>query len=163
MLLCPQNFPGRNTGVGCYYLLPGIFLTQGSNAGFLNYRWILLPSEPPKASSNSCPIMWLTNISSLTTLLLFMFVYIRSGASRAQSVKNLPEVQETKVQSLGQKNPLEKEIENHSSILAWKIPWTEEPGELQSMGLQRVRHDWETKFHFHIWSVSYQLIGMSPI
>ena len=71
-----------------------------------------------------------------------MFVYIRSRASLvAQSVKNLPEVQETQVQSLGQKNPLEKEIENHFSILAWKIPWTEEPGELQSMGLQRVRHD----------------------
>ena len=70
-----------------------------------------------------------------------MFVYIRSRASLvAQSVKNLPEVQETQVQSLGQKNPLKKEVENHSSILAWKIPWTEEPGELQSMGSQRVRH-----------------------
>ena len=89
--------------------------------------------------------MWLTNISSLTTLLLFMFVYIRSRASLvAQSVKNLPEVQETQVQSLGQKNPLKKEVENHSSILAWKIPWTEEHGRLQSMGSQRVRHYWAT-------------------
>ena len=56
-------------------------------------------------------------------------------------VKNLPAVQETQVQSLGWEDPLEKEMANHSSILAWKIPWTEEPGGLQSMGLPRVRHD----------------------
>ena len=54
----------------------------------------------------------------------------------AQLVKNLPAVQETRVQSLGQEDPLEKEMANHSSILAWRIPWTEEPGGLQSMGLQ---------------------------
>ena len=59
----------------------------------------------------------------------------------AQLVKNLPAVQETQVQSLGWEDPLEKEMANHSSILAWKIPWTEEPGGLQSMGLPRVRHD----------------------
>ena len=55
-------------------------------------------------------------------------------------VKNLPIMQETQVQSLGQEDPLEKEMATHSSILAWKIPWTEEPGGLQSMGSQRVRH-----------------------
>ena len=62
----------------------------------------------------------------------------------AQTVKNLPaiqELQETWVRSLGQEDPLEKEMETHSGILAWRIPWTEEPGWLQSMGLQRVRHD----------------------
>ena len=59
----------------------------------------------------------------------------------AQLVKNLPAVQETQVQSLGWDDPLEKEIASHSSILAWKISWTEEPGGLQSMGLQRVGHD----------------------
>ena len=59
----------------------------------------------------------------------------------AQMVKNLPAVQETQVQSLGWEDPLEKEIGTHSSILAWKIPWKEEPGGLQSMRLQRVRHD----------------------
>ena len=53
-------------------------------------------------------------------------------------VKNLPIMQETQVQSLGQEDPLEKEMATHSSILAWKIPWTEEPGGLQSMGL----HGW---------------------
>ena len=57
-------------------------------------------------------------------------------------VKNPPAVQETQemwIQSLGPEDPLEKEMATHSSILAWKIPWTEEPGGLQSMGLQRVR------------------------
>ena len=54
----------------------------------------------------------------------------------AQSVKNLPAMQETWVQFLGQEDPLEKEMAIHSSILAWKIPWTEEPGGLQSVGSQ---------------------------
>ena len=56
-------------------------------------------------------------------------------------VKNLPAMQETWVQSLGQVDPLEKDITTHSSILSWEIPWKEEPGGLQSMGLQRVEHD----------------------
>ena len=56
-------------------------------------------------------------------------------------VKNLPAVQKTWVQALGQKDPLEKGMAIHSNILAWRIPWTEEPGGLQSMGLQRVGHD----------------------
>ena len=59
-------------------------------------------------------------------------------------VKNPPamqEAQETQVRSLGQEDPLEKRMATHSSILAWRIPWTEEPGGLQSVGSQRVRHD----------------------
>ena len=56
-------------------------------------------------------------------------------------VKNLPAVQETKVRSLGQEDPLEKGMATHSSILAWRMPKTEEPGGLQSMGLQKVRQD----------------------
>ena len=64
------------------------------------------------------------------------------GASLvAQMVKNLPAVRETRVQSLGQEDPLEEGMANHSDILAWKIPWTEEPGGLQFMGSERVRHD----------------------
>ena len=59
----------------------------------------------------------------------------------AQMVKRLPTVRETQVQFLGWEDPLEKERATHSSTLAWKIPWTEEPGRLQSMGSQRVRHD----------------------
>ena len=59
----------------------------------------------------------------------------------AQSVKNLPAVQETQVRSLGWEDPLKKKMATHSSILAWKISWTEEPGGLQSMGSQRVGHN----------------------
>ena len=59
----------------------------------------------------------------------------------AQTLNNPPAVQETWVQSLGQEDPLEKEMATRSSILAWEIPWMEEPGRLQSMGLQRIRHD----------------------
>jgi len=56
-------------------------------------------------------------------------------------VKNMPAMWETRVQSLGWEDPLEKGMDSHSSILAWRILWTEEPGGLQSMGWQRVRHD----------------------
>ena len=67
------------------------------------------------------------------------------GASLvAQSIKNLPAVQKTRVWSLSWEDPLEKEMATHSSIFAWKISWTEEPGGLQSMGSQRVGHDWAT-------------------
>ena len=66
----------------------------------------------------------------------------------AQMVKHLPEMQETGVWSLGWEDPLEKEMATHSSILAWKIPWTEEPGRLQSMGSQRVGHDWAISLLF---------------
>ena len=59
----------------------------------------------------------------------------------AQMIKNLPAVQETQVQSLGGEDPLGKGMATHSSILAWKIPWTEDPGDLQSTRWQRVGHD----------------------
>ena len=59
----------------------------------------------------------------------------------AQLVKNLPATQETQVRFLGRQDPLEKGMATHSSILAWRIPWTEEPGGLQSMGSQRVGYD----------------------
>ena len=59
----------------------------------------------------------------------------------AQTVKSLPTMQETQVQSLDQKDLLEKEMATQFTVFAWKIPWTEEPNRLQSMGLQRVRHN----------------------
>ena len=66
---------------------------------------------------------------------------VGAGASLvAQMVKNPPAVQETQVQSLGQEGPLEGEMATHASLLAWRIPWTEELGRLQSMESQRVRH-----------------------
>ena len=68
----------------------------------------------------------------------------------AQTVKRLPTMRETWVQSLGREDLLEKEMATHSSIFAWKIPWTEKPGGLQSMGLQRVGHDFTFTFMHNI-------------
>ena len=85
-------------------------------------------------------------------LLIYLLLYIgmnteshggqQSWASLvAQRVKRLPTLRETRVRSLGREDPLEKEMVTHSSILAWRIPWMEKPGRLQSTGSQRVRHD----------------------
>ena len=63
------------------------------------------------------------------------------GSLVAQMVKNLPAIQETQVLSWGREDALEKEMATDSSILAWRIPWTEEPGELQPMGSQRIGHN----------------------
>ena len=73
------------------------------------------------------------------------FVFVDVWASLvAQRLKRLPGMRETRVRSLGREDPLEKEMATHSSILAWRIPWREEPGRLQSMGSPRVGHDWAT-------------------
>ena len=63
------------------------------------------------------------------------------GGSAVKHPPAMQETQETWVQSLGQEDPLEEEMATHSSILTWRIPWTEEPGRLQSMGSHRIRHD----------------------
>ena len=76
--------------------------------------------------------LWGCKESDMTERLHFLYT---------QTVKRLPTMQESQVQSLGQEDLLEKEMATHSSIHAWKIPWTEEPGGLQSMGSQRVGHD----------------------
>ena len=76
-----------------------------------------------------------------TLLSRFHFSLLSWASLVAQTVKNLPIIQETRIQSLGQEHPLEKGMATYSSILAWRIPWTEEPGSLQSIGSQRVKHD----------------------
>ena len=78
-----------------------------------------------------CILGWLREYSSSST---------PSASVVAETVKNPPAVRETRVQSLGGEDPLEKGMVTHSSVLAWRIPWTEEPGGLQSMGSQRVGH-----------------------
>ena len=70
-----------------------------------------------------------------------LVIYIYGASLVAQMVKNLPTMQETRVRSLNQEESLEKGLATHSSVLAWKIAWTEEPGGLQSMGLQKLGHD----------------------
>ena len=71
-------------------------------------------------------------------------IKVKWGFLVAQMVKNLPATQETQVQFLVQEDPLKKGMATHSSTLAWRIPWTEEPDGLQSVGSQRVRHNWVT-------------------
>ena len=82
-----------------------------------------------------------TNLSTTTSAFFlshhFIYHYSAGDSDGKASANNT----ETLVQPLGQEDPLEREMATHSSILAWKIPWTEEPGRLQSMGSQRVRHD----------------------
>ena len=75
---------------------------------------------------------------SLMFLHLAVKIMFLLGLLVAQTVKNLPAMQETQIRSLSWEDPLEKEMAAHSSVLAWRIPWTEEPGRLQSMGSQRV-------------------------
>ena len=94
--------------------------------------------------SSGCNITFFSFIST--------FLCIIGASLVAQRLKRLPAMQETWVQSLGQEDPLEKEMATHSSILAWRIPWMEEPGGLQSTGSQRVGHDWATSLSFCIIS-----------
>ena len=88
-----------------------------------------------------------------TCLLIIYFSKFKFHISRnrtflvAQTVKHLSTIRETRVQALGWEDPLEKEMAIHSSTIVWKIPWTEEPGRLQSVGSQRVGHDWATSLH----------------
>ena len=78
-------------------------------------------------------------------------------------VKNPPAMQETWVQFMGQEDPLEKRMAIHSRILAWEIPWTEEPGGLQSIGLQRVGHDLATKSQLHTYlHLQPEAVGHQP-
>ena len=109
-------------------------------------------------NSSVCPshLFWVSSASVRSIPLLSFIVPIyqrslhvmqgRTGASlTAQTVKNLPAMRETWVPALGWEDPWEEGVATHSSPLAWRIPWTEEPVGLESMGLQRVRHDWVSK------------------
>ena len=106
-------------------------------------------------ASKSSLIIFLTFSSQILLVVWFLhcpgILYLHGLA--AQMVKNLLAVQKIQVQSLGQEEPLKKEMANHSSILAWRIPWAEVPGRLQSMGSQRVKDDWATNTltFFHLF------------
>ena len=130
----------------------------------MNQPWMHirpLPREPPALSPAPPPPLWAVTVAEhaalwaalrrLPVLLAdtcmfrcYSLSLCRLTSLVAQTVKRLPVRQKTWVQSLGQEDPLEKAMAPHSSTLAWKILWTEEAGRLQSMGLQRVRHDWAT-------------------
>ena len=80
-------------------------------------------------------------MNSYIYIYVFIYTYICGASLVTKLIKNLPAMQETQVQSLGREDPQEKDVTTHSSIIAWRIPWTEEPGGLRFVGLQRVRHD----------------------
>ena len=90
-----------------------------------------------------------THTHTHTHIYIYIYIYCYMGFPGDWVVRNLPAMQETWVQSLGQEDPLEKGMKTHSSILAWRIPCTEEPDGLQSMGPQRVRRDLDTEQQQH--------------
>ena len=90
-------------------------------------------------SEEDCQVYMCFN--SVFCVVIFDGHFALSGFPSGSDGKGLSAMQETRVRSLGWEDPLEKEMAAHSSILAWKIPWTAEPGRLPSMGLQRVEHD----------------------
>ena len=115
---CLQSFPASGS-----FPVNSLFASGGQSVG-ASVLPVNIQGWFPFRWTNYCPI-----IQKRTSLV-------------TQTVKRLPTMWETWVQSLGWEDLLEKEMANYSSILAWKIPWMEEPGRLQSMGLQRVGHDW---------------------
>ena len=169
-LRCPWDSPGKNTGVGCHFLLQcvkvkseseviqscptlidpmdcsvpgssvhGIFQARVLEWGAIAFsRRSSLGADIPKSgTSRAC--------SCHGQILVFQFLnssqLVPFSVCVAQTVKRLSTMRETRVRSLGREDPLEKEMAIHSSTIAWKIPWTEETGRLQSMGSQRIRHD----------------------
>ena len=111
-----------------------------------------------------CPLSFIqSSLSCLFILFLLSTSHFCRASLVAQLVKNLPAMQETWLWSLGQEDPLEKGMATHSSILAWRIPWRENPGGLQSVESQRLGHDWATnatltflwcyQSHFKKWKV----------
>ena len=120
----PQRKP-KNTGVGSLSLLQGIFPTQELNQ--LSYQGSSKLMKP--ATKGHILYDFTTWNAQIIT----------------QVVKNMPAMQKTWVRSLAQNDPLEKGMATYFSILIWRIPWIVEPGELQSMGSQRLRYDWVTK------------------
>ena len=108
--------------------------THPSRQGFAGTSYGCPP--PPVRPSRAEAVLHFLN-----ELFIFMEAYRQKASLVAQTVKNLPATQETWVRSLGREDPLEKRMATHSSILAWRISWTKEPGGLQSMGWLRVRHD----------------------
>ena len=103
-----------------------------------------------KHTQNTGANTWIVWLKAATLWLNKPFFLPPRVSLVAQRLKRLPAMRETRVRSLGREDPLEKEMVTHSSILAWRIPWTEEPGGLQSTGSQRVGHDWATSLHFFL-------------
>ena len=164
-LFCRWESPGKNSGVGFHALIQGIFLTQGWNQCLMSpvlagkffttsTTWEAPPDilTNPHSLSSPC-IRWpkyfrvekfFSMILQWWSMTLCSYWNLQTlwASQVAQWLKNPPAMQETQVWYLGQEDPLEEGMETHSSILAWRIPCRKEPGRLQSIGSQRVRHNW---------------------
>ena len=140
-----MGFPGGSDGIesacnaGNLGSIPRLGRSPGERNG---YSLIFLPGEFHGQRSLMGYNLWGNKELDMTEQ--FIFIYIFGASLVAQRLKRLPGMRETRVRSLGWEDPLEKEMATHSSTLAWRIPWREEPGRLQSMGSQRVGHDWAT-------------------
>ena len=108
-----------------------------------------LPTHTSVETPGHCSTEWSKSEREKQILCVDAYIWNLGTSLVAQTVKNLPAVQETQVWSLGQEYPLKKGMAINSSILAWRIPWTEEPCQVQSMWLQRARHDWLSNTHTH--------------
>ena len=105
-------------------------------------EWDNLQNEDNEMDQSQKAVLYDKMKSKLSHfLVIWEYLSMKWASLVAQRLKRLPRMQETWVRSLGWEDPLEKEMATHSSILAWRIPWNEEPGRLQSMGSQRVGHD----------------------
>ena len=142
------------TSLAPYCLWEGSLVIALCSMPFINWPWNPVCSVTALYSSQKglvihkkvLPSSFFPVFSANRSLLrkLFFLLCLLESSLVAQTVKRLPAMRETWVWSLGREDPLEKEMATHSSILSWKIPWTGEPGRLQSMGPQRVGHDWAT-------------------
>ena len=159
----PWDSPGKNTGVGCHFLLqcmkvksesevaqacptlsnPMDYSPPGSSIhGIFQARvleWGAIAFSHRLGFIKYLVIFFLHSLTTETCVTMLLKVYSR---------------QETRVWPMGQEDSMETGIATHFSILAWRIPWTEEPGGLQSMGSQRVRHNWATEHtHMLLWQI----------
>ena len=128
---------------------------HSSKASVLQHSafFVVQHSHPYMTTGKAIPLTRRTFVNKVMSLLFNMLSrFVIQAAWVAQMVKHLPTVEETRVQSLGWEDPLRKEMAAHSSTLAWKIPWTEHCGRLQSMGSQKVRHNWATSLSLSGWS-----------
>ena len=146
----PRDSPGKNTGVGCHFLLQCMKVKSEREVA----QSCPTLSDPMDCSLPGSSIHGIFQAKYWSGVPLPLFTksviflnhdQLLAASLVAQIVKNLPAMQETQVSSLDQEDPLEKSMATPSSILAWRSPWIEEYGGLQSMGSQRVGHDWVTE------------------
>ena len=127
--------------------------SQNHIKSIIEFYWLFLENV-----LHNCPFLPISTATFLIPLPYFIvsdfvlgnqIIFLKTYFMVPPPLFRLPGLRETRVRSLGREDPLEKEMATHSSTLAWRIPWREEPGRLQSMGSQRVRHDWATSLSFH--------------